>query len=95
MSQVETLCCDGKHCQEVKRESNKWWVLLEHPSGVFVTTGELMDGLPEVFRRGSFTRHDACSEACLHKILGEWTRRAHLPSVPELEEMLTAPAVEK
>ena len=66
---VETIGCDAKNCQELKRESNNWWVVLEHPSGVFVTTAELIEeGVPALFDRDGldgFKRHDACSEACL------------------------------
>ncbi|KKL60169.1 hypothetical protein LCGC14_2207990 [marine sediment metagenome] len=82
--------CNGKNCKEFKRESNKWWILLEHPSGVFVTTSDLLEGLPAMFDRDGFTQHDACGEACLQSIFAAWTSRAHDPAIPELEEMLTA-----
>ena len=93
MSFVTTLDCDGKNCETLKRQANKWWIVFEHQGAVIVTTEELLCAAPPSFaplaaacgQDDGFTRYDACSEACLHTILGGWTRQAYSPEVVELE----------
>lgn len=84
MSELVTKKCDADGCQSVKRETNKWWIALEHPIGVFFTTADMVHQIPEVFDRDGFVHWDACSEQCLQKILGRWTSKAQLPAVLEM-----------
>ena len=88
MSEVTTRSCDAARCRAVKGEANKWWVVFEHPCGVFLTTAEMMGELPDSFDRDGFARQDCCGESCLQVVLSAWTSRAHSPAIPELEEML-------
>ena len=72
MSDLITKTCDGIGCEAIKREANRWYVLLVRPEALVVATYEAFHETKEArkYARGSgVTRYDVCGSACLDKML--------------------------
>lgn len=86
MSQQTVTKCDGKGCEKVKGEANKWICLrVIQVEGIL----EVAFGNYPAFNDGNYTSkyEDFCSDACLQKRIGEVINA--IRNVPHIEAINT------
>ena len=75
MSRRTTDYCDA--CGAVKGEANKWWLLSVDRSGNSITVTPSAPDTETLESVDSPATFDACGEACMQAIFGQWVARAH------------------